>query len=66
MNSRTKLAAAVAIGCAFLLAVLSAAAFVTGAGLEGQEQALLTSLVERRLGALLMIVFVAGVFLFLI
>ncbi|MDA8254678.1 MAG: exonuclease domain-containing protein [Betaproteobacteria bacterium] len=66
MNSRTKLAAAVVVGCAFLLAVLAAAAFVAGAGLEGQEQALLASLVERRLGAVLMIVVVACVFLFLI
>ena len=66
MNSRTKLAAAVVVACTFLLAVLAAAAFVTGAGLEGHEQALLASLVERRLGAVLMIVFVACVFLFLI
>jgi DNA polymerase-3 subunit epsilon len=66
VNSRTKLAAAVAVGCTFLLAVLAAAAFVTGAGLEGQEQALLASLVERRLGAVLIIVLVACVFLFLI
>ncbi|MCM2289659.1 MAG: exonuclease domain-containing protein, partial [Sulfuritalea sp.] len=66
MNSRTKLAAAFVVGCAFLLAVLGAAAFVAGAGLEGQEQALLASLAERRLGAVLMIVFVACVFLFLI
>lgn len=66
MNSRTKLAAAVVVACAFLLAVLAAAAFVVGAGLEGQEQALLASLVERRLGAVLMIVSLACVFLFLI
>jgi DNA polymerase-3 subunit epsilon len=66
VNSATKLATAVAVGCAFLLAVLAAAAAITGIGLEGQEQALLSSLLERRLGALLMIVFVSCVFLFLI
>jgi DNA polymerase-3 subunit epsilon len=66
VNSRTKLVAAVAVACAFLLAVLAAAAAITGAGLEGQEQAALAAVLERRLGALLMVVLIACVFLFLI
>ncbi|MDO8790027.1 MAG: exonuclease domain-containing protein [Sulfuritalea sp.] len=65
MQSQAKLLAAVAVACTFLLAALLAAAFVIGSGLEGREQALLASIVERRLGAVLMIVFVACVFLFL-
>ncbi|NJD33364.1 MAG: DNA polymerase III subunit epsilon [Betaproteobacteria bacterium] len=48
-----------------MLAVLAAAGFVAGSGLEGQEQAVLAAVLERRLGAVLMIVFVACVFLFL-
>jgi DNA polymerase III subunit epsilon len=65
VSSRAKLVAAVALACAFMLAVLAAAGFVAGSGLEGQEQALLAAVLERRLGAVLMIVFVACVFLFL-
>ena len=45
--------------------VLAAAGFVAGSGLEGQEQAVLAAVLGRRLGAVLMIVFVACVFLFL-
>ena len=66
MSSPAKLIVAVAVASSFLLAVLAALWLVIGAGLEAPEQALLASLLERRLGALLMIVFAAGVFLFLI
>ena len=66
MSSRAKLAVAVALASAFMLAVLGAAGFVAGSGLEGQEQAVLAAVLERRLGAVLMIVFVACVFLFLL
>ncbi|MCX7148218.1 MAG: exonuclease domain-containing protein [Rhodocyclales bacterium] len=65
MQSRAKLITAVAVASVFLLAVLLAAVEVIGSGLEGQEQALLASLLERRFGAVLMIVFVACIFLFL-
>jgi len=65
VSSRAKLVAAVAVACAFLLAVAAAAGFVAGSGLEGQEQALLAAVLERRLGAVLMILVVACVFLFL-
>jgi len=65
VSSRAKLITAIAVACVFLLAVLLAAGVVIGSGLEAQEQALLADLVERRLGALLMIVLVACVFLFL-
>jgi len=65
VQSQAKLLAAVAVACTFLLAVLLAAAFVIGSGLEVREQALLASVVERRFGAVLMIAFVACVFLFL-
>ncbi|MDP2821104.1 MAG: exonuclease domain-containing protein [Sulfuritalea sp.] len=65
MSSQAKLITAVAVACVFLLAVLLAAGGVIGAGLEAQEQELLAAVLERRLGALLMIVFVACVFLFL-
>ncbi len=66
MSTRAKLAAAVILACAYLLAVVAALATVYGAGLEGAEQALLAELLDRRLGALLMLIFVACVFLFLI
>ena len=66
MNSQAKLIAAVALGCAFLLAVLAAAGFVFGSGLEGPEQELFAALLERRLGAVVMVGFFACVFLFLI
>ncbi len=65
MSSLAKLIAAVSVGCAFLLAVLAAAGFVFGSGLEGQEQELFAALLERRLGAVVMIAFFACVFLFL-
>ncbi|TRZ97309.1 MAG: DNA polymerase III subunit epsilon [Rhodocyclaceae bacterium] len=65
MQSRAKLITAVAVASTFLLAVLLAAAAVIGSGLEGQERALLSSVLERRFGAVLMIVLVACVFLFL-
>ncbi len=66
MSSRAKLVAAVAVACAYLVAVLAAVFFVTGSGLEGQEQAAAEAVLDRRLGAVLMIVFIACVFLFLI
>jgi DNA polymerase-3 subunit epsilon len=66
VDSRAKLITAVAVACVFLLAVLLAAGAVLGSGLEAPERALLASLLERRFGAVLMIVFVACVFLFLI
>ena len=65
MSSQAKLIAAVAVGCAFLLAVLAAAGFVFGSGLQGAEQELFAALLERRLGAVVMIAFFACVFLFL-
>jgi DNA polymerase-3 subunit epsilon len=65
VSSRTKLILAVAVACIYLLAVLLVAGFVLGSGLEGQEQALYSALLERRLGALLMIALFACVFLFL-
>ena len=65
MSSQAKLIAAVAVGCAFLLAVLAAAGIVFGSGLEGAEQELFAALLERRLGAVSMIAFFACVFLFL-
>ena len=65
MDSRAKLIAAVAVACIFLLAILLAAAAVIGSGLEAPEQALLASVLERRFGAVLMIVLVACAFLFL-
>ena len=66
VNSRIKLVAAVAVACAYLAAVLAAAFVVTGSGLEGQEQAVMEAVLDRRLGAVLMTVFFACVFLFLI
>ena len=65
MNSQAKLIAAVALGCGFLLAVLLAAGIIFGSGLEGQEQELFAALLERRLGAVVMIALFACVFLFL-
>ena len=66
VNSRIKLVAAVAVACAYLAAVLAAAFVVTGSGLEGQEQVVMEAVLDRRLGAVLMTVFFACVFLFLI
>lgn len=66
MDSRAKLITAVAVTCVFLLAVLLAAGVVIGSGLEAQDQALLASILERRFGAMLMVVFVACMFLFLV
>ncbi|MFH1871178.1 MAG: exonuclease domain-containing protein [Pseudomonadota bacterium] len=65
MNSPAKLIVAVAVACGFLVAVLAALWLVIGVGLEAPEQTLLAGLLERRVGALLMIVFAAWVFLFL-
>jgi len=65
VSSVTKLIAVVVVACSFLLAVLLATGVVIGSGLEAQEQVLLAAVFERRLGALLMIVFVSCVFLFL-
>ncbi|MBK7767864.1 MAG: DNA polymerase III subunit epsilon [Sulfuritalea sp.] len=65
MSSQAKLIAAVALACAFLLAVLLVAGIVLGSGLEGQEQDLFAALLERRLGAIVMIALFACVFLFL-
>ncbi|MDK9704622.1 MAG: exonuclease domain-containing protein [Sulfuritalea sp.] len=65
MSSRAKLIVAVAIACIYLLAVLLAAGVVLGSGLEGQEQALFSALLERRLGVVLMVALFACVFLFL-
>ena len=65
VSSRGKLIAAVVIACFFLLAVLLAVGAVVGSGLEAHERALLADLVERRLGAVLMIAFVACIFLIL-
>ena len=65
MSSVTKLITAVAVACGFLSAVLAAAWMVLASGLEAQEQALLAAVLDRRVGALLMIVLVACVFLFL-
>ena len=65
MSSQAKLIATVALGCAFLLAVLLAAGIVFGSGLEGPEQEMFAALLERRLGAVVMIAFFACVFLFL-
>ncbi len=66
VNSRIKLVAVVAVACAYLAAVLAAAFVVTGSGLEGQEQVVMEAVLDRRLGAVLMTVFFACVFLFLI
>ncbi len=66
MSTRAKLVTATLFACAYLLAVVAALAAIIGAGLEGAEQALLADLLERRLGALLMVFVVACVFLFLI
>ena len=65
MNSQGKLIAAVALGSAFLLAVLLVAGIVFGSGLEGQEKELFAALLDRRLGAMVMIALFACVFLFL-
>jgi DNA polymerase-3 subunit epsilon len=66
MNSRMKLVAAVLVACACLVAVLAASLTVLGSGLEGQERAVIEAILERRLGAVLMVVMFACVFLFLI
>jgi len=65
MSSRAKLIAAAAVACLYLLAVLLAAGFVLGSGLEGEERALFSAMLDRRLGVLLMIALFACVFLFL-
>ena len=65
MSSRAKLILAVFVACSYLLGVLLVAGAVLGSGLEGQEQSLFAAVLERRLGALLMIALFACVFLFL-
>jgi DNA polymerase-3 subunit epsilon len=65
MSSQVKLIAAAVLACAYLLAVVLAAGAVLGSGLEAQEQVLLDALLDRRVGALVMIFLVASVFLFL-
>ncbi|MCX7156933.1 MAG: exonuclease domain-containing protein [Rhodocyclales bacterium] len=65
MSSRAKLIIAAAVACIYLLAVLLAAGVILGSGLEGEEQALFSAVLERRLGAVVMIALVACVFLFL-
>jgi DNA polymerase-3 subunit epsilon len=65
VNSPAKLIAATVVACGFLVGVLAAAWTVLGSGLEVQEQALLAAVLDRRLGAVLMIVVFACVFLFL-
>ncbi len=66
MCTRAKLVAAVVVASAYLAAVALALAYVAGAGLEGQERDVVTALVDRRLGALVMVFCFACVFLFLI
>lgn len=66
MSTNAKLVVAVAAACAYLLAVLLACGFVLGSGLAGSEQAALAALLERRVGAVLMIAFAACAFLFVI
>ena len=66
MNSRMKLVAAVAVACTYLAGVLAAAVFIIASGLEGQEQAAMDAVLERRLGAVVMVALFACAFLFLI
>ena len=49
MSSRTKLIIAATVACLYLLAVMLAAGVVLGSGLEGDEQALFSAVLERRL-----------------
>jgi DNA polymerase-3 subunit epsilon len=65
VSSHTKLFAAIIVAWGFVLALLLAAVFLLGSGLETEEHELLAAVFERRLGALLMILLAAGVFLFL-
>jgi DNA polymerase-3 subunit epsilon len=65
VSTRAKLLVAVAVACGFLLAVLLTAGFVIGAGLEEPERELFSALIERRFGALLMVVFAGCAFLFM-
>ncbi|KAF0167030.1 MAG: DNA polymerase III subunit epsilon [Rhodocyclaceae bacterium] len=65
MSSPAKLIVAAVVACIYLLVVLLAAGVVLGSGLEGEEQALFSAVLEHRLGAVVMIALVACVFLFL-
>ena len=66
MSSPAKLLIAVPLACGFLVAVPAIMWMLMASGLEAQEQELLAAVLERRLGALLMIVFAACVFVFLL
>ena len=66
MSTPGKLAAAVLIACGYLLAVVAAVFWIAVSGLEAPEQALLDTLIERRFGAVVMVLVFACVFFFLI
>jgi DNA polymerase-3 subunit epsilon len=61
-----KLVVAVLIACSYLLAVVAAVLWIGASSLEAPEQALLDALIERRLGAVVMVLLFACVFFFLI
>ena len=61
-----KLVVAALVACSYLLAVVAAVLWVGASGLEAPEQALLDALIERRLGAVVMVLLFACVFFFLI
>ncbi len=61
-----KLVVAVLVACSYLLAVVAAVLWIGASGLEAPEQALLDALIERRLGAVVMVLLFACVFFFLI
>jgi len=66
LSSPAKLIIAILFACGFLVAVPVVMWMLMGSGLDVQEQELLAAVVERRLGALLMIMFAACVFVFLL
>lgn len=66
VGTRGKLVGAVVVACAYLAAVVLALAYVAGAGLEGPDRAVVDAMLDRRLGALVMVFCFACVFLFLI
>jgi len=61
-----KLVVAALVACSYLLAVVAAVLWVGASGLEAPDQALLDALIERRLGAVVMVLLFACVFFFLI
>jgi DNA polymerase-3 subunit epsilon len=61
-----KLVVAVLVACSYLLAVVAAVLWIGASSLEAPEQALLDALIERRLGAVVMVLLFACVFFFLI